>query len=610
MERLMEEELFYFVKRTLTDNFLKLARVNILTGEYIFLKCDALMKEKGYEDIPSIYTYIKKQVSDHLVLAEYAPDYLKYSNPEYVKKRIFLDGDQRLVQNYKQKTQAGELWVTFGIETPREISPENPWTLFYWQKADADTAALMDAVLTLSTTYYKILRINLISDTFQVIKTERLECEHLSRCPDKIAKWYEKFEQDENIYPEDREIYRNFMDLERLRNVFREHTGGMQNCHYRRKIGDGWRWVRMELVPGMEYTDENQELILYVKDVHDEYLKEKQSREAMLDEYHRDALTRLYNRHKFNEDIKTLSQKILNGTIRHLTVCYVDVNGLHELNNKLGHERGDEMLCSVASAMKKYFPEDRVYRIGGDEFVIFSSRQSKESVERTMKKVRMELSKDHYEISVGAASGNRKIPIHKIVGAAELAMRSDKEQYYRQNGDRRKRRAINEEVEKALQKKKYTDRFLDFISNSFSGVFFVNLKNDTLQHIYSPDYFLEMVEMADDSYSRALQMYVEQYVRPEDYPLFQKALDYQFLAETLQKEKLLSFHYQKTDGSKLHLQIISQDTSSKECEDTIWIFSADGGGGGENEKLTSGKNEICALEKAGGEAFSPPAAFI
>lgn len=584
MERLMEEESFYFVKHTLTDNFLKLARVNILTGEYVFLKCDALMKEKGYEDIPSIYTYIKKQVSDHLILAEYMPDYLKYSNPEYVKKRIFRDGDQRLVQNYKQKTQAGELWVTFGIETPREISPENPWTLFYWQKTDADTAALMDAVLTLSTTYYKIMRINLTYDTFQVIKAERLECERLSSCPDKIAKWYENFEEDENIYPEDREIYRNFMDIERLRSVFREHTGGMLHCHYRKKIGDGWRWVQIEFVPGKEYTDENQVLILYVKDVHDEYLKEKQSRETMLDEYHRDALTRLYNRHKFNEDIKQLSQKILNGTIRDLTVCYVDVNGLHELNNKLGHERGDEMLCSVAFAVKKYFPEEMVYRIGGDEFVIFSSRHSKESVERTMKKVRMELSKDHYEISVGVASGNRKVPIHKIVGAAELAMRSDKEQYYRQNGDRHKRRAINEELEKALQKKKYTDRFLDFISNSFSGVFFVNLKNDTLQHIYSPDYFLEMVEMADDSYSKALQMYVEQYVRPEDYPLFRKVLDYQFLAETFQKEKILSFYYQKTDGSRLHLQIISQDASSKECEDTIWIFSADGGGGGGKRK--------------------------
>ncbi|MCF0149957.1 MAG: diguanylate cyclase [Firmicutes bacterium] len=55
-------------------------------------------------------------------------------------------------------------------------------------------------------------------------------------------------------------------------------------------------------------------------------------------------------------------------------VVYADVNGLKIANDKFGHEAGDRLIKDAFSLMIKYFHEggDRIYRVGGDEFVIIS----------------------------------------------------------------------------------------------------------------------------------------------------------------------------------------------------------------------------------------------
>lgn len=41
------------------------------------------------------------------------------------------------------------------------------------------------------------------------------------------------------------------------------------------------------------------------------------------------------------------------------------MNGLHELNNKHGHEAGDQLLRAVAERLREQFPRDDLYRVGG-----------------------------------------------------------------------------------------------------------------------------------------------------------------------------------------------------------------------------------------------------
>lgn len=83
-----------------------------------------------------------------------------------------------------------------------------------------------------------------------------------------------------------------------------------------------------------------------------------------------DHLTKLLNRRAgLNklEDIVTKS----NPKSFEMSLCYIDINGLKEVNDTLGHEKGDELIKSVAEGIERASRKDDFgIRLGGDEFLI------------------------------------------------------------------------------------------------------------------------------------------------------------------------------------------------------------------------------------------------
>jgi len=54
-----------------------------------------------------------------------------------------------------------------------------------------------------------------------------------------------------------------------------------------------------------------------------------------------------------------------------VSLCFIDINGLKEVNDSLGHKHGDELILSVACVIKETIREqDFLVRFGGDEFLI------------------------------------------------------------------------------------------------------------------------------------------------------------------------------------------------------------------------------------------------
>ncbi len=552
------------IEDTLLRDFSKLARVNLLTGEYAFWN-----EGKEPEEEPgfsSIYDYMRAQAESGEISAEYAEDYLRYADAAFVREKAFA-GKRRLTCSYKSRRKEGLRWMTFTIVIPKGCGPDEPWAVFCWRWAEAGIGLMADALSMLSGVYYKILKVNISADTFEIVRIGKWEQKQFLCRYDTISGWLRGFAQAGGVYEDDKEEYLKFTDLERLRAQFKKSRERINYC-YRRKKENGYRWVQMELMPDDEYTDEHQTLLLCVRDVHEEYLREQQRHRELLDSYQRDALTLLYNRHKYQEDLEELKKE--NTTL--LVCLYVDVNGLHELNNHLGHKKGDDMLCSVADSLRRHFPEERVYRIGGDEFVMLSRTLSKEGVERVLAEVRGELQKDDYEVAAGIAGGGEE-NVCQIVGAAELAMRRDKELYYRKRRDRRRKRGMNEELEKTLVQKRDAEYFLKAIATKFVGVYVVDLSCDTMRYIHIPDYFLKMVEKTEFCYSAALRMYMEKYVKPEYHDRFEKVLDYRYLLKMLEEDGGVQLPYQKAGGMWMELRILPLDEQSEEKCGTIWIFT-------------------------------------
>ena len=564
-------ELDTFIKSALVECFYRIFSVDVNTGEFEVYKDNGLFSEDELRDIPDIYAYMQKLINDKIIFSEYTTICRRFTNPEYVQKSVF-SGEKRIVQSYKARTTKGIQWVTFTIVVGHDCTPENPTVLFTWREADSDAMTLLDTLPTISTLYNKLLRINLTNNTYEPVIVDSDEQGKLVGGVINMYEWWAGYSQSGNIAAEDMGAFGTLTKTGSLQKRFAEDPTPV-NFRYRRKIDGEYRWAQLELSPSVEYSEENQVMLLSLRDVHEEYAEQLRRRQELLDTMNRDALTSLFNRLKFKEDIENLGEK---SNSQNFTCLYIDVNGLHELNNLLGHQKGDDMLCCVADTLKKYFPDENVYRIGGDEFVALSTKLSKSEVELAVGKVRRDLRRDNYEISIGIETGACGEGVEKIVAAAELAMRNDKANYYMRNGDRRRKRQMNEELEQMLVAKRDSERFLNIIAHQFPGVYFVDLASDTPRHIYIPDFFSELLKETDDCFSAAMRIFVKKFVKEDYHDRFDDILDYDRLDKNLSETGAVQFTYQRTNGIWINVRILEVERRQNAKPETIWIFTEDG----------------------------------
>ena len=156
-----------------------------------------------------------------------------------------------------------------------------------------------------------------------------------------------------------------------------------------------------------------------------------------------DDMTGVYNRKYFIETIENASIK-KDG----LCITVIDINGLKETNDTLGHSAGDEMISSVPGFARQAFGKDTVIaRLGGDEFGIITYGDHNEIAEkvRAMKEY-AEGNKgkliNSVFLSVGIAcrSEFKDMSPEGLFQQADKAMYEDKSAYYKQKGHDRRRR--------------------------------------------------------------------------------------------------------------------------------------------------------------------------
>ena len=84
----------------------------------------------------------------------------------------------------------------------------------------------------------------------------------------------------------------------------------------------------------------------------------------------KDPLTGVKSKHAYLEKENQLNQMIKEGAALQFAVASCDVNGLKMVNDTLGHQAGDELLCSACKQICDAFAHSPVFRIGGDEFTV------------------------------------------------------------------------------------------------------------------------------------------------------------------------------------------------------------------------------------------------
>lgn len=158
--------------------------------------------------------------------------------------------------------------------------------------------------------------------------------------------------------------------------------------------------------------------------------------------YRQDSLTGLLNRNAYDSDVEQLRSADIGAVV----CVYADMIGLHEVNNHLGHKQGDRMLCEFADTARAFFGDDRLYRIGGDEFVMISSAHTEAQTRKQLNYMRERLHTQGCEISVGVASSESTSDLPKIIEQAENEMRREKKEYYVRGGSKRQLRGLNKKT--------------------------------------------------------------------------------------------------------------------------------------------------------------------
>lgn len=141
-----------------------------------------------------------------------------------------------------------------------------------------------------------------------------------------------------------------------------------------------------------------------------------------------DMLTGCNNRNKYNHMIEKFKQE----GAKRLGIAYFDLNGLKQVNDKLGHKAGDDLICHAAYYFKSVFGEN-MYRIGGDEFVAMVPNIEKEEFCKKVKKIRHFMEINDISLSCGISWREDACKLKEQIEEADRRMYQDKRQFYDQN---------------------------------------------------------------------------------------------------------------------------------------------------------------------------------
>lgn len=141
-----------------------------------------------------------------------------------------------------------------------------------------------------------------------------------------------------------------------------------------------------------------------------------------------DALTGLLNRRGFLQALQAaISRNQRTGRLSAL--LFLDLDGFKQINDKFGHDRGDEALRWVSDQLQTCLrPYDRLARIGGDEFtVIIEGVQDRDDIAAVAEKLVRQVSSDQDSYPLGASIGIACLPesgstVEEIMRAADSAM--------------------------------------------------------------------------------------------------------------------------------------------------------------------------------------------
>ncbi|MBE6915680.1 MAG: GGDEF domain-containing protein [Ruminococcaceae bacterium] len=279
-----------------------------------------------------------------------------------------------------------------------------------------------------------------------------------------------------------------------------------------------------------------------------------------------DSLTGALNRVSYNNDILVYDEE----KPEDFACIFVDVNELNMRNNKYGHAAGDEMLIYIANTLKDVFFGHKIYRMGGDEFLVFTSGISQEQIKKSLETFVMLLSVMDYHVAIGTSYRKQNLSCEELVREAEIRMYEAKSQYY-QNKETASLAVDANEYVQIKTGIREIDTMLSIMKEHYNGIYRVSLENDHARRILMPEYLGYNED--ENNFSNLLFQYIDEYVHPDFRRAMMSYIQYDAIKRQISEMGYSKITYKKASGESVVLSIYPLGENMENINDTLWVFA-------------------------------------
>ena len=280
-----------------------------------------------------------------------------------------------------------------------------------------------------------------------------------------------------------------------------------------------------------------------------------------------DSLTGVSNRVTYKKDLLMFDEE----KPQEFSCIYIDVNELHLINNKYGHAAGDEMILYIANTLKEVFYGHKIYRIGGDEFLVFAEKSSQDDIKKGIAMLTRQLEPRDYHVAVGMSYRTHNMNTEEMEREAEVRMYEAKAQYYQ---DKEAKKVASENENGYVHTKTgilEIDTMISVMKEKYNGIYRVDLDTNKAHRILMPVYL--GYNENEEHFSALLTKYIDDSVAPEFHRAMMSFLNYDALKRQLLEGKTPRITYKKTNGDTVVLSVYKLSDEDIAVNNTLWVFA-------------------------------------
>lgn len=227
--------------------------------------------------------------------------------------------------------------------------------------------------------------------------------------------------------------------------------------------------------------------------VYEDVTQQRELAAHMVNLAERDALTGLYNRHRFQQELERM---VSDADRRQSTMAllFFDLDEFKHVNDNFGHGVGDQLLQTIAREISKQVRRHEVLsRLGGDEFAVLVPDCNEFEISRLAERIintiaQIQFSTGNYTLHPAGSLGVAMFPLHADT-AQELVAHADSAMYQAKAAGKstwRVYRPDSDQSRDAINRLSWKDRIVEALANNgfelhFQGIYYTH--NKRLAHL-------------------------------------------------------------------------------------------------------------------------------